>query len=70
MAVSEELSFTSQTQADTICIVIEPNDDMTLEEDETFLVTIEANSPVSTSSPRLMASVIIQNDDSKSNVHV
>ena len=64
-AVSVDREFTILTQLDEICIPIVPNDDTALEEDETFLVTIVANSPVSTSSPRLSASVIIQNDDSK-----
>ena len=65
VAVSENREFTIQTQTEPMCIAIVPNNDMTLEESETFLVTIEANSPVRTSTPRLVASVVIQNDDSE-----
>ena len=65
VAVSEDQQFTILTQTDDICVTFSPNDDTTLEEDETFLVTIVANPPVSTSSPRLIASAVIQNDDSK-----
>ena len=65
VAISEDRQFTIQTQTDDICVTFSPNDDTTLEEDETFIVTIVANPPVSTSSPRLIASVVIQNDDSK-----
>lgn len=65
VAISENKQFEIQKQTEPICIIVYPNDDMTLEEDESFFVTIIANPPVSTSLSRLMASVIIRDDDSK-----
>lgn len=63
--VSEDRQFEIQTQTQDICILVQSNNDMTLEEDESFVVTIIANPPVNASLSRLMASVIIRNDDSK-----
>lgn len=63
--VSEDRQFEIQTQTQDICITVQTNSDMTLEEDESFIVTIIANPPVNSSLSRLVASVIIRNDDSK-----
>lgn len=63
--VSRDLRYEIQTQTQDICITVQTNSDMTLEEDESFIVTIIANPPVNSSLSRLVASVIILNDDSK-----
>lgn len=63
--VSRDEQFEIQTQTQDICITVQTTSDTTLEEDESFIVTIIANPPVNSSLSRLMASVIIRNDDSK-----
>lgn len=63
--VSRDEKFEIQTQTEDICITVQTISDTTLEEDESFIVTIIANPPVNSSLSRLVASVIIRNDDSK-----
>ena len=63
--VSEHHQF-DQNITEPVCFSVHPQNDMILEEDESFLVAITAASPpVSHNISQLTALVIIKNDDSK-----
>ena len=65
VSFSEPQLFEIQTQTQTICTLVRPNNDVILEDDESFSVTIVAGPPVQSPSPRLTATVVILNDDGK-----
>lgn len=65
MEVSEHHQF-DQDMIEPICFSIQSLDDLILEEDESYLVTITAATPpVNIDLSQLTALVIIKNDDSE-----